>query len=188
MNTSEGIPEDQWCYPRSGPGSSCPRTLERTGYRLPTEAEWEYACRARAATIRRHSAGESRLANTPGRRERRPGHAPAGRKQPNDLGLFDMLGNASEWCSDAYRKYPANGVVDDVLEPAEFSEHRKQVLRRGDVQRHRVRPKVGDPVLVPPLVPADLDRVPARPDLRRVDPAGKSPGGGHRLTNSQGEP
>ncbi len=72
-------------------------------YRLPTEVEWEYACRATsgAAYFFGDSAdnladyawfGEGRLAKT----------HPVGEKQPNRWGLYDMLGNVVEWCQDLY--------------------------------------------------------------------------------------
>lgn len=68
------------------------------GFRLPTEAEWEYACKALTTGIRY---GELDLiawykANSENRTH------PVGQKEPNAWGLYDMLGNVWEWCSDLY--------------------------------------------------------------------------------------
>ena len=84
-------------------------------YRLPTEAEWEFACRAGATT--EHSFGNDDslmteyawLANLAGLR-------PIGGKRPNALGLYDMYGNVWEYCRDRYGLY-SSGHVTDPLGP-----------------------------------------------------------------------
>jgi formylglycine-generating enzyme required for sulfatase activity/tRNA A-37 threonylcarbamoyl transferase component Bud32 len=96
-------------------------------YRLPTEAEWEYACRAGTTTTFSFGDDESKLGDfawfivNSGNK----GH-PAGTKQPNPWGLHDMSGNVWEWCSDWYDGTLAGGV--DPVGPAEGS---KRVLRGG---------------------------------------------------------
>jgi formylglycine-generating enzyme required for sulfatase activity len=71
---------------------------ESTGYRLPTEAEWEYACRAGTVGPRY---GELDAIAWYG--ENSGGHMhEIGRKQPNAWGIHDMLGNVWEWCTDQY--------------------------------------------------------------------------------------
>jgi len=69
-----------------------------TGFRLPTEAEWEYACKAGTTGIRY---GELDLIAWYKDNSEKTTQ-PVGLKEPNEWGLYDMLGNVWEWCSDIY--------------------------------------------------------------------------------------
>jgi len=81
------------------------------GYRLPTEAEWEYACRA--GTTAAYSFGDKitpKDANYDDSKIGKP--AVTGSYKPNAFGLYDMHGNVSEWCEDWHDDYPAGAVID----------------------------------------------------------------------------
>ena len=110
----------------------CARLSARTGHRarLPTEAEWEYACRAGAvgSYCFGDDAGELgdyawHSANSGGRPQ------PVGRKSPNRWGLYDMHGNVWEWCGDWY--HPKSYADAAEVDPRGPSSGEGRVLRGG---------------------------------------------------------
>jgi formylglycine-generating enzyme required for sulfatase activity len=82
-------------------------------YRLPTEAEWEYAARGGNKSQGYTYSGSNTL-NDVGwySRNSNGGTHPVGQKLPNELGIYDMSGNVREWCSDWYGDYPSSPQTD----------------------------------------------------------------------------
>ena len=112
----------------------CRQLSEKEGleYRLPTEAEWEYACRAGTTTAYSFGDVASELGEYAWYREnamdvgQKYAHT-VGQKLPNPWGLYDMHGNVWECCSDRYGDYPSGSVTD----PAGPSSGSSRVSRGG---------------------------------------------------------
>ncbi len=139
LSEQEKIPKEQWCYdPKGGAYSPGMKAKDRfwdlTGYRLPTEAEWEFACRAGTVTSNYYGLTKPLLPQYARYQENGQNRAwPVGGLKPNDLGLFDMLGNAFEWCFDHYGSYPEqkDKIFEDTPNTQPVNAADRRVLHGG---------------------------------------------------------
>ena len=103
----------------------CVALSKKTGrtVRLPTEAEWEYACRAGTTTVFCFGDDKSKVDDyawyrSNAHRKREPYAHPVGMKKPNAWGLYDMHANVCEWCADRWADSYANADIRDPKGPS----------------------------------------------------------------------
>ncbi len=139
LSEQEGLPPQEWCFPgiwqvEDGELEIPADVLKRRGYRMPTEAEMELACRGGSSATRPFGGSHVLLpayawfsTNSKGRTH------DVGLLKPNDVGLFDILGNVNEWClnaSSAYRTpLDAMGYDDNI--GASTKTDTERILRGG---------------------------------------------------------
>jgi len=140
LSEREGMPRDQWCYVPNNSGAYAEGmiipadVLYRRGYRLPTEPEWEFACRSGAVTSRSFGRSIELLEKYAKYQANSKEHAwSCGSLLPNDLGLFDMLGNEFEWTQDSNRRsmQERKGLFSDTIYMSDSLSDKSIRLMRG---------------------------------------------------------
>ncbi len=145
------------------------------GLRLPTEAEWEYACRA-GTTTRFHSGDADRELDVVGWHRRNSGGRThwVGQKSPNAWGLYDMHGNVWEWCADWYDAvYYARRAGVDPTGPV----HGKARVLRGGSWGNKLPVQCRSASRFAVLPKNSYDNIGFRPALRLSDPPVSRPSG-----------
>ena len=134
LSEKEDVAEDQMCYPPIAEikaGAQMPVDyLQRTGYRLPSGAEFEYASRSGTSSRRFYGQSDELLEKYAwyvDNANQQP--QPVGRLKPNDVGLFDTLGNLRKWCQETHQdELPL--IIDGVIKDSEDT----SILQKGGLR------------------------------------------------------
>ncbi len=169
LGEKEGIPEEEQCYPpldQIRDGMIVPKDfLERKGYRLPTRIEWEMACRQGSLTPFHFGSDFEIMNSYAWTIANSINHAhPVGLLMPNRLGLFDIHGNAFEWCANTEvpnEPIPFGEIRPDKIGALQFWKANRGYLKGGDFptdwSKHRAATQV--PVTLGHSWPASTIRV-----------------------------
>ena len=134
LSEQEGLPAAQWCHEIMGDEIKLKvNYLSLGGYRLPTEAEMEYATRAGTLTKRFFGETDHMLPMYAWfTRNSQEETWPVGSLKPNDFGLFDVHGNMFTWCQERLGEYPqGDAVSDDKEDQPGVDGNARRVLRGG---------------------------------------------------------
>ena len=147
LSARDGLPPSEWVYPAGvlRDGLEMPANyLQRRGYRLPTEPEWEYAARAGTTTSRFFGDSDDALGDYAwfARHPQRSKDDPVdptdpqrtkrvGSLKPNPLGLFDIYGNVWEWTQDRVERFQTAEVAEDREDAVLRVSDRDARTRRG---------------------------------------------------------
>jgi formylglycine-generating enzyme required for sulfatase activity len=136
LNELEDIPSEQWCYKPNDDGKYAAGMriaedyLTRAGYRLPTDTESQFACRAYASTEFGFGEPVELLDRYSWYLSNADSHSwPVGSKLPNAMGMFDMHGNAWEWCHS--QAFPPEGEAAENYQDVIVSGEDFRVMRGG---------------------------------------------------------
>lgn len=159
LSDQEGIPPDQWCFRPNKDGSyaegmtMADNYLSLAGYRMPTEAEYEYAARAGASTTRHFGESDELLSKYAWYMVNAYAYQnPVGRLKPNDLGLFDSLGNIFTWCQEPFSLYPeSTECIDDVEGPLEVNNVQNRLMRGSSFERRETYSRTAGRRIVTPF-------------------------------------
>ncbi len=162
LSQREGLPSSEWCFVPNNEGRFAEGMrladdyLHRTGYRMPTEVEWEYACRAGTSTPRFFGNAHELMPQYVWFRDnsREKVLSIPGTLKPNDRGLFDVFGNVIEWCVDPYEGRPGlrPGVIPDWERGTLVDAEAWRVLRGGHLYAEENNIRASDLWTFRPLV------------------------------------